>query len=199
MHRLWIRICVMSIALSSLVACGFHLRGYTSVPDDFKVLYLNTKKISPEFKRILENSLSLNKIVIVDDPEAAPYGLLVFNEKIDQNVLTLNRQTDNTNAGEFELVANVNFSLIRQDGVTVIDNDLLQSRRTYTNDINNVIGKVEEARRYRQDIRAELSRRILLKLQSFNEEKLNAIKQLTPTASPTAKLTIDPSVQSLSL
>ena len=174
---MWFRLSLLMILLPSLVACGFHLRGYTTVPDELKLLFVDTKGLTPEFKRIIEDSLTLNKIVMVKDPEAAPYALLVSNEKIDQNVLTLNRSDTNTNAGEFELVAHVNFSLVRQDGVAIINNDTLESRRSYTNDVNNIIGKEEEARRYRQDIRNELMRRILLKLQALNYEKLHPVKK----------------------
>lgn len=94
------------ITLSSLVtACGFHLRGNYSVPEELQTLSVTSYDPFSVLTRSVQAQLRLNHIKIVEPSSKIP-NLHIINESIGERTLSLYQ---NTRAAEKELTLNTSY------------------------------------------------------------------------------------------
>ncbi|QNM96823.1 LPS-assembly lipoprotein LptE [Chitinimonas koreensis] len=169
------------LALLSLAACGFHLRGLgQTTPLAFASLRIDG---GGPLSDMLQRQLSLRSdLQLVGQGEAA--GVLTLeNERVEKQVLTVNR---NAQATEYELVYRIQFRF-RQDGNERIGPTVLTLRRDYSFDPNNLLGKDAEEQLLIRDMRSDVAQQII--------RRLAAIKPVTvPEAAPAAIEPAAPSV-----
>lgn len=148
-----------------LAACGFHLRGgssATALPDSWKTMYLDTGNPNSEFSREVRSRFSANGITWMDEPGDAAYILNLGPERFSQRNLSLNSQA---RAAEFELTMQSNFAVRRPSGgAPVIEPANATVVKQMENDPRNVVGKAEEIRIIRGEMRAELAQQILRRI-----------------------------------
>jgi LPS-assembly lipoprotein len=143
--------------LSSLVGCGFQLRGSIDLPPAWKTLHLTTASPNSELNRELRDSFEANGIEWVDRAEA-PYVLTVGSEEFERRNLTIGRDAK---AAEFELIMSTTLQVTDREGVELMPTTELSSQKVMTNDPENITGKVEESRLLQREMRRELVRQIM--------------------------------------
>lgn len=151
-----------------LAACGFQLRGShsaTALPESWRTLYLETGNPNSEFSRELMSRFSASGITWVDDREEAAYILSLGPERFSQRNLSLNREA---RAAEFELTMASRFAVHKPGaGKPVIEPSDASVVKQMENDPRNVVGKAEEIRIIKSEMRAELSQQILRRIGFF--------------------------------
>ncbi|MCW8345367.1 LPS assembly lipoprotein LptE [Vibrio sp. ZSDZ65] len=92
---------------SLLSACGFHLRGEYTVPDDIKEISVTSFSPYGEITRLVKEQLRLNKIKLVE-PSATITNIHILGESIGDRTLSLYQ---NTRAAEKEITYSVNYRI----------------------------------------------------------------------------------------
>lgn len=158
-----------------LTACGFQLRGTggTSLPESWKKMFLSTGNPNGELSRELQSTFSANDITWVDT-ELANYTLSVGGEKFKQRNLSINAQA---RASEFELTMSTVFSVRNAAGEQVIEASEATVVKQMENDPSNVVGKAEEVRLLKTEMRTELVQQILRRVGYF----ASSSSSVTPT------------------
>lgn len=148
-----------------LTACGFQLRGTggTSLPEPWKKMFLSTSNPNGELSRELQSTFSANDITWVDT-ELANYTLSVGREQFRQRNLSINAQA---RASEFELTMSTVFWVRNAAGEQVIEASEATVVKQMENDPSNVVGKAEEVRLLKTEMRTELVQQILRRVGYF--------------------------------
>ena len=151
--------------LCLLSACGFQLRGTAgrSLPESWKTMHLDTNNPNGEMSREIQNTFSTYDIVWVDQSDAKDI-LSVSPESFQQRNLSINSQA---RASEFELTLRTTFSVRNAAGEKVIAPSDARVVTQMENDPANVVGKAEEVRILRTEMRTELVQQILRRIGYF--------------------------------
>ena len=174
---------VVTLALACvLCACGFQLRGTggTSLPESWKKMFLSTGNPNGELSRELQSTFSANSITWVDT-EQANYTLTVGGERFKQRNLSINAQA---RASEFELTMSTVFSVRNAGGQQVIEASEATVVKQMENDPSNVVGKAEEVRLLKAEMRTELVQQILRRVGYFASSTTSDISSDIPSGTP---------------
>jgi LPS-assembly lipoprotein len=141
-----------------LGACGFQLRGAggSQLPEPWRKMYLVTNNPNGEFSRELHSVFTANSVLWVDREEAN-YLLKIGPEKFQQRNLSLNAAA---RAAEFELTLSASFSVADANGTEAMESTRASVIKQMENDPRNVVGKAEEVRILRAEMRTELVHQI---------------------------------------
>ena len=145
---------VASVLLAtSLVACGFELRGQSSGAETLSryPVMLVSAAPSSEFSGQLRNALQRQGASLSSTTDAG-LTLYVDLETFEQRSLSL---TARARAAEIELQASVVFSL-RLNGEWLIEDETVTVVDQMLNDPLNVVGKTEQLRLLQEELRTAL-------------------------------------------
>lgn len=96
--------CVVLVA-SLLSACGFHLRGDYSIPDELETMSLTSYDQYSTFTRMMKGQLRMSEINVVT-PSATTPNLHLLSEGVSERTLSLYQ---NTRAAEKELTFSASY------------------------------------------------------------------------------------------
>ena len=155
----------ISLLLSFLLlsACGWHLRGVTPLPPEYRVLFLQSQA-TPNFNRQLNAQLEFNNVLLTKESADAQAVLSIAPLEVDKRTLAL---TSNGQVAEFELNGLLTATLKRndRDSEVVIT---LKGRRHLRNDINNVTGTANIEKQMLAELERELISKLLNRLQRLD-------------------------------
>ncbi len=151
--------------ISLLSACGFQLRGSggTALPESWHDMYLVTGNPNSELSREIESNFATNGVNWVAQ-ENANYTVTVDPEQFSQRNLSLNAQA---RAAELELTLSTQFTVVDSQGNKVIERSQVAVLRQMENDPRNAVGKAEEVRILRSEMRSDLVRQIMRRIAFF--------------------------------
>ena len=150
-------ICVSGI-LMCLAGCGFQLKGSDSASSSAKLEGMTLQLISSqprsELTREVSRALSATGLMLLEEGDAM-LTLVLQPEQFTQRNVSLTAQA---RAAELELTLFADFTLNQQES------DPIDARATVTrqmlNDPRNVVGKTEEIRLLREEMRRDLADQI---------------------------------------
>lgn len=148
-----------------LTACGFHLRGAggTTVPDAWREMHLTTGNPNSELSREVQTRFAANGIHWVDRDQAN-YRVVLGPERFSQRNLSLNADA---RAAEFELTMKTEFAVLDAANKVVLEKSDAAVIKQMENDPRNVVGKAEEIRLLKTEMRAELAQQIMRRIGLF--------------------------------
>jgi LPS-assembly lipoprotein len=149
-----------------LAACGFQPRGVdgsSALPESWRSMHLATASPNTEFARTLRATFSANGVLWEARTEAG-HELRLGPEQFSQRNLSVNAQA---RAAEFDLVMSARFSVVGADGQLVMPPTVATVNKQMENDPQNVVGKAEEVRVLRTELRRELADQILRRISFF--------------------------------
>ncbi len=153
----------LALLLAVSAGCGFQLRGSdggSALPDAWQSMHLETPSPNSELSRVLRNRFSASGIRWLPANEAA-YRLDLGNERFSQRNLSINAQA---RAAEFELTLRATFAVRGSDGTLLLPPDDAIITKQMENDPRNVVGKAEEIRILRDEMRIELAQQIMRRI-----------------------------------
>jgi LPS-assembly lipoprotein len=150
-----------------LSACGFALRGTgdtgTNIPPEWKNMHLVTDNPNSEFSRDVLSRFAANGVEW-QERGAANYNVTLGPERFSQRNLSLNAEA---RAAEFELTMRAQFSVQDAEGNEVMKPSDVTAIKQMENDPRNVVGKAEEIRLVKGEMRAELAQQIMRRIGFF--------------------------------
>ncbi|OLQ91960.1 luciferase [Vibrio panuliri] len=100
-----IRLTSVVLAATLLTACGFHLRGDYSIPEELDTMSLTSYDQYSNFTRMMRGQLRMNDVKVVP-PAANVPNLHLLGESVSERTLSLYQ---NTRAAEKELTLNASY------------------------------------------------------------------------------------------
>jgi LPS-assembly lipoprotein len=150
-----------------LSACGFQLRGTgdggTNVPDAWKSMHLVTNNPNSEFSREVLSRFAANGVQWTDQ-DVANFNLVLSPERFSQRNLSLNAEA---RAAEFELTMSSQFTVLNADKTEAMPQTTVSVIKQMENDPRNVVGKAEEIRLLKIEMRGELAQQIMRRIGFF--------------------------------
>lgn len=166
MTRNRLALCILVLLLTALVGCGFQLRGGeggSSLPETWQSMHLSTPSPNSELSRVVRTRFTASGIRWLPAQEAV-YRLELGNERFTQRNLSINAQA---RAAEFELTLRARFAVLDSDGTLLLPPDDAIITKQMENDPRNVVGKAEEIRILRNEMRTELAQQIMRRISFY--------------------------------
>ncbi len=157
--NLRVLLCITLIAssLTSLVGCGFHLRGTSDVSFSSIFIQGNTLTISKN----LTKSLSTNGVKVLNSAEGAELLLEMVGEESEKRILSL---AGTGTVNEFELYYRVHYRSKLAGAELWSQVQTVEARRDFTYSDANLLAKQGEEKRLnenmQQDVISNLTRRL---------------------------------------
>lgn len=147
-----------------LTACGWHLRGVTPLPAEYKVLYVQGEEESALYHKLVQQ-LEFNNVLVTESLEDAPMLMTLEKYEVDKRTLAVD---SNGRVSEYELNGLLIVILERQLTGEKVELEVT-SRRTLANDINNVVATQTEETTLRNQIDSDLVNKLLRRMQSLKD------------------------------
>ncbi|MBB6522936.1 LPS assembly lipoprotein LptE [Pseudoteredinibacter isoporae] len=146
-----------------MAACGWQLRGQVELGKDIGTLYVSSP--DAELLRDLKQALRRNDIALSDSNAEADYNLSLQTMRFDRRTAAVGSQIL---AAEYELNMQVDYQIAQlktEEGKKpYVDGARASTIRSYAYDPNNTLGKDQEERQLRREMRSEIVQQILRRL-----------------------------------
>ncbi|HRK57503.1 MAG TPA: LPS assembly lipoprotein LptE [Burkholderiaceae bacterium] len=153
------RLIALALWVTTLSACGFHLRGTRELP--FDSIYLGVSPTSSFGAELARHVRAGTTSRVVDQAKEAQAVLEILSESRTREVLALNAQG---RAREFQLRQHLSFRLLDQAGRELIGPTVLFAQRDIAfNDTEVLAKESEEALLYR-DMQTDLVQQLLQRI-----------------------------------
>ncbi|MEO0436393.1 MAG: LPS assembly lipoprotein LptE [Pseudomonadota bacterium] len=157
----------LAVLLACLMSsCGFQLRGLdgaSSLPEEWNRIHLLTDNPNSELARTMTSTMTSNGVTVTSREEAS-YLLRLGPEQFSQRNLSVNAQA---RAAEFDLQMSAFFEVFDAEGRLVMERSRAGVNKQMENDPQNVVGKAEEVRILRSELRAELAVQVYRRISFF--------------------------------
>jgi LPS-assembly lipoprotein len=156
---------ILALAIATLLgACGFQLRGTGSegaaLPDAWKKMHMVTGNPNAEFSQAVRQVFTTDGIEWTTRADAG-YSLVLGPERFSQSNLSLNAEA---RVSQLELTLQSKFSVVDASGREVMPETTALVQVQMENDPRNAMGKGDEIRIHKSEMRTELARQILRRI-----------------------------------
>lgn len=155
---------VLIFLLFALSACGFHLRGQVQLAPQLSKVYIEGGNPYDPLVRDLTRALTGAGAAVVEDPQSATAVLQILNNSGDRRVLSV-RSTGKVQ--EYELYQTFTFRVRDAAGKELLAAQPLELTREYLFDVNDVLSTSNEEESLRRDMRRDLVRLAMLRLEAL--------------------------------
>lgn len=165
---------LLAVLMSALLsACGFHLRGAVDVPESLRNVFVTGENPHSPIVMNLQRSMRASGVELSSSAQTAPYTVYISNEHEEKRSISVDQQAA---AAEFQLRHYVSFELRDPQGSALVGPDQLISERVFLNDITNVVGKRDEERLIREEMRRQLAAQIMRRYQALDADRLEQLQ-----------------------
>jgi LPS-assembly lipoprotein len=170
----------------TLNGCGFHLRGPIELPAGIHSIYLQTDQPNRPFVITLRDLILSNHLNISEAPGSA--DLIVVIQKITHTSQQI-ALSGSAEAGQYQLLGQIQFSVMDHNGKILIPTQTVSSSSTYTSNATQILSSQSQTEALWRAMQTNLANQILdqlAKLNAFTDKSQNAPSDAAPskTASP---------------
>src|SRR6056297_402711 len=156
---------MIALLLSALVSgCGFQLRGAANLPVEMSTTWVKVPDPSSAFARELELLLRGNGVTIADGSGQGVAELRILRERITRRALSI---SGDARVREFELVFELQFSLVDASGEPLLGPDTLRLERDFQFDEQEILGAATEEELLRENLRRSMAAALIRRLEAF--------------------------------
>jgi len=144
-----------------LCACGFHLRGTETSRVQLPPIYLAGP--AGPLQREVRHYLTISEVSVVENQMDAQLVINLMGEDVQRRVLSVG---STGKVEEYEVHYGATYAVERVSGESIIPKETLGGQRSYTFNEADVLAKDTEQDRLVQDMRRDVVRQMMLRLQS---------------------------------
>ena len=152
-------------ALLLLASCssdgGFHLRGNVALPDTYKRVYMQGEKLDSQFGDALKRAFEVAGSELVSEPSRATAILEIDDYEEGKKVAGYGA---NREVRQYLIFLRFNYSVRQRDGRKLLTTRRINLDKIQIYDSAFVLGKIEEERLIKEDLRENAARQITLRL-----------------------------------
>jgi len=161
----------VAILLAAVVSgCGFKLRGAADLPVEMSTTWVKVPDPSSAFARELELLLRGNGVTIAEGPGQGIAELRILRERITRRALSISGEA---RVREFELVFELQFTLVDASGGVLLGPDTLRLERDFQFDEQEILGATTEEELLRENLRRSMAAALVRRLESFGRARSN--------------------------
>ena len=159
-----IKIGIVIILLLSLSACGYRMAGKAELDPIFDNPYVGFQRGGRTVAELVESQFRANDIQVVSEKDADVIVNILF-ERQRQKILSVDEQGK---VREYELILTVGMNVKSPEGETYLARQNIRLSRSFLFDINDVLGNQREQLAIYQEMREDISRLIIYRLQTVS-------------------------------
>lgn len=164
MTKLFNHVCA-ALAVLTLSACGWHLRGAVQAFPPGTKLYVVAENPRSSIAENLSRLLQSSSLPLADSATEADYVLLIHKESELKRTVSVDAKG---RVSEYELTTSAVYSVRDNNGNTLLDHAETDIYRTLQWNDNEVVSRGEEERLLRDEMRRELIARVIDRVQRVN-------------------------------
>lgn len=158
----WLAIvCFIIPLLSACTGGGFHLRGNVPLPAVFQTMALQGIAADSDFALTLRKAFADSRYTLQLNTNNEHARLVIIDYQEGKRVVGYGRSRE---VREFLLFITLDYEVRAANGELLLPKQRLQVDKTQIYDSEFVLGKTEEERVIRKDLRDDLARKILVRL-----------------------------------
>ena len=150
-----------ALLLSTLSACGFHLRGDVTLPPGMERTFIQASAPYTPLEADLRRALVSAGAEVVSTPGAAGMVLHVLKDQTGRRVLTVD---ETGKVSEYELIHSVEFELRDPKGQPRLPPQGITLTRDFTFDPTQVMGRASEDEVVREELRRDIVQAMLRRI-----------------------------------
>lgn len=124
-----------------LSACGFHLRGVSTIPSWLNNIAIISENNDKQFVSIITSRLEAAKIQVNSEPSNAPYWLIVNEVNLHQQIISVGAST---NPRQYTLTLTVVYKLTTRKGQEIAPLRRIRVSRQLTLNNDRILGSKDE-------------------------------------------------------
>ena len=153
----------MTVLLSG---CGYHLAGKADLDPVFESTHVSYQNRGGEIAKLLEEQFKVNGVKLVDKDNASALVEVLY-ERREKDILSVD---EDGKVREYELILLVGIDVRNAEGKKILNNQKIRLTRDFLFDINAVLGKSSEETKIYQEMREDVARLILYRMQAVTSE-----------------------------
>ena len=157
-----LKLSLIGLLTTMLIACGFQLRGAADVPESIQTLYMQGINIRDGFGLQLKRTLERNGIEVLGEYQEGAALMSFTTNRLQRRVLSVGVQT--AKISEYELILDVVFDLSDAEQNKLIEKERFEARRDYQFDPQSVLGRDAEEELLRDEMYDQVSQSIVRRL-----------------------------------
>jgi LPS-assembly lipoprotein len=150
-----------------LAACGFALRGSTSLATDIQPVFISAERDSQELAQSLKRQFVINNVAVAKRRSEAK--LIVVVQLLDEQKRSA-ALDDEARDAEYALYESARLELLSPAGKNLKGPHTLQQRRLIVNDPDNPVGEETESTIVRAEMREQLSIRLARQVEYWSHQ-----------------------------
>ncbi|MGV3739707.1 MAG: LPS assembly lipoprotein LptE [Gammaproteobacteria bacterium] len=135
-----------------LVGCGFHLRGYVSMPKGLRDVSIIVESVNRDIAPMLKEQLNAYHIRVPEDPENAHYWLILEQDKEEQHITAV---SSSTTPRQYQMNYQITFKLQAANGKEIIPSTHITTTRQITINSNRILGSSDEENTLKHEMRKD--------------------------------------------
>lgn len=157
-----VRAWILTLAIASLISCGFHMRGATDVAFDNIYIQGSTLVISKNLRK----ALNTNGVKVLDNAANAELLLEMVGEESEKRILSL---AGGGTVNEFELFYRVHYRTKVAEAATWNQVQTVEARRDFTYSDANLLAKQDEEKRLNEDMHRDVISGIMRRIAALKK------------------------------
>lgn len=158
-------------------ACGFQLRGMMAFPESLQPLFVAGLDVHDPVRYELVTLLQANGIELADTPAQAQAHLRILAIDDTRRVLSVGIDA---RVSEYEITTTLRYTLLDNHAQVLIPRSQVNVRRDYAHDPKGVLGQTEQETLLREDMRRDVLRLLLYRLQTHTMDKKPDVLPIHP-------------------
>ena len=157
---------MLSFVIILLSGCGYHLAGKAELDPVFESSYISHKNRGHLIAELLRKQFDVNGIKLVAKEEASALVEVLY-ERREKDILSVDEEGK---VREYELILMVGVDVRDAEGKKLMKDQNIRLTRDFLFDIDDVLGKGSEENKIYQEMREDVARLILYRLQAVSSE-----------------------------
>lgn len=158
------KIVLILIAALAINACGFQLAAKANLDPMFEKTHIDYQANTAAMAKLLAAQFKANDMQLVNSDDASAHLKLLY-ENQTKEILSVD---ENGKVREYELILQVGIRLSDAGGKVIIRNQDIRLSRDFLFEINDVLGKSSEREQIYQEMREDIARLIIYRLQAIS-------------------------------
>lgn len=143
---------LLVLAMLCLIGCGFHLRGFVTMPAGLYDVGIIIEAANRDLKPMLKDQLNAYHIVVPDDPHSAHYCLIIEEDKEEQHITSV---SSSTTPRQYQMNYQVTFKFQAANGKEIIPSTQVTTTRQLTVNSNRILGSNFEENTLKHEMRKD--------------------------------------------